>query len=119
MRRVPLTLDGNRICRARDFREVIGSQLDIGRAEILLEPVQFGGAGDRHDPGLLREEPREGDLRGRRLLLAGDAFKQINQRLILLQPCGVKRGRMFRKSPSPSLVSLFIAPVRKPLPSGL
>ena len=32
---------------------------------------------------------------------------------------GVKRGRILRKSPSPSLVSLLMAPVRKPLPSGL
>ena len=32
---------------------------------------------------------------------------------------GVKRGRTLRKSPSAILVSLFIAPVRKPLPSGL
>ena len=32
---------------------------------------------------------------------------------------GVKRGRRLRKSPSPSLVSLVMAPVRKPLPSGL
>ncbi len=32
---------------------------------------------------------------------------------------GVKRGRMWRKSFSASLLSLPIAPVRKPLPSGL
>lgn len=32
---------------------------------------------------------------------------------------GVKRGRMLRKSPSASLVPLLVAPVRKPLPSGL
>ena len=50
MRRIPLTFDRDRSRSALDLCEVIGSQLDVGRAEILLEPVELGRAGDRHDP---------------------------------------------------------------------
>ena len=85
VRGIPLALDGDRIRLARDFREVIGGQFDAGPAEVLFEPVGLGGAGDRHDPGLLRQEPRERDPRGGGLLLAGDALEQIHQRLVLLQ----------------------------------
>jgi hypothetical protein len=93
--------------------------LDVGRAEVLLEPVELGGAGDRHDPALLRQQPGERDLRGRRLLLACDALQQIDQRLVFLQRLRRKTRQYLPEVPSPSLVSLLIAPVRKPLPSGL
>src|SRR6185369_3718874 len=40
--------------------------------------------GDWYDPRLLREQPGEGDLSGRRLLAFCDCAKQIDQRLIRL-----------------------------------
>jgi hypothetical protein len=40
--------------------------------------MQLGAAGNRHDPRLLRQQPGERDLRGRRLLLACDALQQID-----------------------------------------
>jgi hypothetical protein len=58
VRRIPFPLDRDRSRSALDLCEVIGSQLDVGRAEVLLEPVELGGAGDRHDPRLLRRASR-------------------------------------------------------------
>lgn len=35
-----------------DFREVGSGQLEIDRAQVLVDAMQFGGARNRHDPGL-------------------------------------------------------------------
>ena len=51
--------------------------------------MQLGGAGDRHDPGLLRQQPGERDLRRRRLLSAAMSAEQIDQRLVCL--AGLRR----------------------------
>jgi hypothetical protein len=114
---VALALDMDLGRRALDLGGVIGGQLDVRRAEVLLQPMQLCGARNRYDPGLL--QPGERDLRGRRLLLACDALERSTSAWFFSIASGVKRGSMFRKSPSPSLVSLDIAPVKKPLPSGL
>src|ERR1700759_2306722 len=45
-------------------------------------PRQLGGPGDGDDPGLLRQQPGDRDLRRRRLLARGDLLEQVNQRLI-------------------------------------
>src|SRR6516225_7306461 len=62
-----ITLAVHRDCGPRplDLREIVGSQLEIWRADILFEPVQLGGAGDRHHPRPLRQQPSERDLSGR------------------------------------------------------
>ena len=100
--------------------EVRSRQRHRSRAEIFLEPVQLGGAGDRHDPRLLRQQPGQRDLRRRRLLRCGDLAEQIDQRLIgLARASAEKRGTMLRKSLLSNVVLSLIAPVRKPLPSGL
>jgi hypothetical protein len=53
MRRIPFPLDPDRSRSALDLCEVVGSQLDVGRAEVLLEPVNVASAwllsgGDHH-----------------------------------------------------------------------
>jgi hypothetical protein len=55
-------------------------QLDIGRAQVLREAMALGGAGDRHDPGLLGQQPGQGDLGRGSLLARGDRLEQIDQR---------------------------------------
>ena len=55
-----------------DRRQIVRGQREVGRAEVLLQPVQLGRAGDRHDPRLLRQQPGERDLRRRRPLARGD-----------------------------------------------
>jgi hypothetical protein len=75
---VALALDVNLGRRALDLCEVVSGQLEISRPQIFFQRMQLGGAGNRHDPRLLREQPGERDLRRRRLLLAGDALEQID-----------------------------------------
>src|SRR5207248_6286298 len=57
---------------------------DGGRRDVLPQAVQLRGAGNRHDPGLLGEEPGERDLGGRRILALRDAAEQVYQHLICL-----------------------------------
>jgi hypothetical protein len=56
--------------------------------EVLFEPMQLGSAGDRHDPEFLGEQPREGDLRGSRVLASGDDVEPVPKRLIRLPILG-------------------------------
>ena len=52
------------IARVFDLAEVVRREFDVAAREVLLEPVELRRARDRHDPRLLREQPREGDLAG-------------------------------------------------------
>jgi hypothetical protein len=54
-----------------------------------------------------------------RLSACRDLAQQVDQRLVGLHRLGVKRGTMLRKSLLSNCVCSSIAPVRKPLPSGL
>src|SRR5271166_457294 len=83
--RIALALDVNLGQRSADLDKIGLVQHDIRGVEILLEPMQLRGAGDRYDPGPLRQKPSERDLRCRCFLLTGDALQQIDQRLVLLQ----------------------------------
>ena len=69
---------------ALDLAEIVGRQFDGSRADVLLQAMQLRGAGDRHDPRLLRQQPGERDLGGRRLLPCGDLAEQIDQGLVRL-----------------------------------
>ncbi len=80
---IALALDLNLGRGTLDFGEVLRCQLDVRRAEVFLQPMQLGSAGNRHDPRLLREQPSERDLRRRRLLLCCDALEQIDEGLVL------------------------------------
>src|SRR5205823_5292067 len=65
-----------------DAAQVVGRQLDRDRAEVLLQAVQFRRAGDRNDPRLLGQEPRQRDLRRGRPLLSRDLSEQLDQGLV-------------------------------------
>ena len=105
---------------AIDLAQVVGRQLDGGCAEVLLQAMQLGGAGDRNDPGLLRQQPGQGDLRRRRPSSAPrSAPSSSTSAWFALRASGVKRGTMLRKSLLSNVVVSSIAPVRKPLPRGL
>jgi hypothetical protein len=97
----------------------IVSLLECSRADVLLQTVQLRGTRNRDDPPLLREQPRKGDLRRRRLLARCDLGEHVDERLIRLRASGVKRGIALRKSVASNFVASLIAPVRNPLPSGL
>ena len=44
--------------------------------------MHLSRAGNRHDPRFLRQQPRERNLRGRRILPSSNMAEQIDQRLI-------------------------------------
>src|SRR5688500_10032489 len=67
-----------------DFAEVCGRELQGGAAQVLLQALELGRAGDRNDPPLLREEPRECDLRRRRALSRGDRGEQLDEHAVRL-----------------------------------
>ena len=58
--------------------------LNRGRAEILFEAVALRRPWDRHDPGLLRQQPGERDLRRRRLLPLGELLQPLDERQVRL-----------------------------------
>src|SRR4051794_18735966 len=47
-------------------------ELEVRRADVLLDVHDTFTAGDRHDPGPAGEEPRECDLRWGRVMVGGD-----------------------------------------------
>src|SRR5204863_1414500 len=49
---------------------------------VLLEPMTLGRSRDRDDPRLLRQQPRERDLCGRRLLPFGERGQPLDEREI-------------------------------------
>src|SRR4051794_15788690 len=65
-----------------DLAQIVRTQLDGCPANILLETVQLGGAGDRHDPGLLSEQPGERYLCRRRVLARRDLAQHVDQALV-------------------------------------
>jgi hypothetical protein len=65
-----------------DFPHVVRGQHDVDGAEVFFETVQLRGAGNRHDPRLPREQPRERDLCRRGVLFSRDAFHEIDDVLI-------------------------------------
>jgi hypothetical protein len=75
-----------------DLAEVIGRQLRVDGADVLVETLQPAGAGDRDDPGLLGERPRQGDLRGGGVLACGDRAEQVDQGLVRLAGLGGEAG---------------------------
>jgi hypothetical protein len=52
--------DGRR--RGLDLVQVGGGEFEVGGGEVFLEPGELAGPGDRDDPGLLRQQPRQCDL---------------------------------------------------------
>src|SRR5436305_5293967 len=82
--RVPVPLHRDLGRGAFDVAEIALGELDGGRRDVLLQAMQLRGAGDRHDPGLLGEEPGERDLGGRRALALRDAPEQVDQRPVRL-----------------------------------
>jgi hypothetical protein len=78
--------------------QIVRGELDGCRdADILLEPVQFGRAGDRQDSGALGKEPSKRDLRRRSAFPPPNFFEQVNQSVVRLARLGENRGMVLRK----------------------
>lgn len=62
---VSSAFDGDRVERAVDLGQLVRRERDGRAAEVLPQTVDVLGAGNRHDPRALREQPAECDLCGR------------------------------------------------------
>jgi MmyB-like transcription regulator ligand binding domain len=82
--RIPVTLHRDLRHRALDLAQIVRSQLEGCRSDVLVEAVQLRRPRDRHDPRLLREEPGDRDLRGRRLLSSRDLGEEVDEGLVRL-----------------------------------
>jgi hypothetical protein len=60
-----------------NLSKVVGGQLNRSGTEVLLESMTLRRSRNRHNPGLLREQPCERDLRWRRLLLLRSARRDV------------------------------------------
>jgi hypothetical protein len=92
MLRIARALHRNLRGCAFDLANIFASQLDVRRADILFQALQLRCARDRNDPRLLRQQPRERDLRWRRFFSRRDPREQIDQRLIRLPSLGREAG---------------------------
>src|SRR5215467_572673 len=62
--------------------EIRRRKFEGGGSDVFFQAMELGCAGNGNDPGLLRQQPGESDLRGSRLLLLSDGADQIDNRLI-------------------------------------
>src|SRR6266496_5462673 len=76
--------------RGADLVEVFSHQVHIGGSDVFLQSVQLRGARNRNDPGLLRQQPRERDLRRRNIFASRNIAEQIDERQIRLAGLGRK-----------------------------
>ena len=83
---------------AIDLAQVMDAQLEGGRADILLQPLEFRRARNRHAPWIAGKQPRERELRRRRVVACRDRGEQIDQRPVRLARL---RGRLRRIPESP------------------
>src|SRR5882762_6805246 len=64
-------------CLRIDLAELLAREFDFCCAQVLFQAMHLPRAGDRDDPGLLREQPSERDLRTRRIPSCRDVAEQI------------------------------------------
>ncbi len=103
-----------------DRLQFFASQFDRRRTDVFLEAMQLRRARNGHDPRLPRQQPGQRDLRaGLRACRRRSLPSSWTTAWLALRASGAKRGTMLRKSLASKVVFSSIAPVRKPLPSGL
>src|SRR5262245_6622399 len=67
---------------AVDLPQIVFGEMDLDRADVLLQSLDLATTRNRNDPRLLRQEPGERDLCRRRLFLRSDPGQQVNHGLI-------------------------------------
>ncbi len=83
-----------------DLPEVVGGEFDGDRAKILLQMQKLRGARDGIDPRLLRQQPGQRDLGGRRSLALRPVAQHIDQRQVRLQRLGGQVGNAATVAPA-------------------
>jgi len=74
-----VTVNGERRERVVDAAQVIQAKLDVCRSDVLVKSRHLRRAGDRYDPRPLRQQPRERDLRRRRVLRRGERLQPLDE----------------------------------------
>ena len=80
--------------RSFDLLQVGRRQLDVDRAQVLIQSFEAARAGDRRDPGFLRQQPGQRDLRRGGALRRGDALVAVIGRAVEEQG-GAPKDRAF------------------------
>jgi hypothetical protein len=73
-----------------DLLEIFSGEFDVGGSEVFFQAVELGGTGDGNDPGLLGEEPGEGDLGAGGFFLVGDFAQGFDDVLVGFAGFGLK-----------------------------
>ena len=82
MRRVSIALYRDLRNRCADIAEIVLGQFYGRCAQILVQPMQLRGSGNRNDPRFLSQQPGNRNLGRCRLLLPGNVAEHIHQGLI-------------------------------------
>src|ERR1700677_693721 len=67
--RIPRAFDCYLRRSVLNLLKVVGRKLNRNRSDVLFQPMQLRCARDRNNPRLLRQQPREGNLSGRCILV--------------------------------------------------
>ena len=111
---VALALDIDPVGRRAELLEVLGGQLDIDRAGVLLQAMGLvvPGMGTIHERWTSSQA--SATCAAVAPLRAAITDSRSTSAWLAARACSVNRGRMLRRSESPKDVVLSIAPVRKP-----
>ena len=104
-----------------DLFQILGRKSDTDRAVVLPKMLQISGAGDRHDPRLLRHQPGKRDWAGVAFLSAPKARRYSMIGWLFSMAMREKRGNVARRSFAGSIEAwtfASIVPGKKPCPSG-
>jgi hypothetical protein len=72
-------LDVDRRERLVDLAHVAGRQRELGGRQVVVQMLDLRSAGDRHDEGLLDEQPGQRDTRRRGVLACGQVFQEVSR----------------------------------------
>src|SRR5713226_7345614 len=79
---IAVSQDGDGRNGAVNLPQIAFGEIDLDRADVLLQALDLAAARNRNDPRLLSEQPGERDLRRRRLFLLSDPGEQVDNGLI-------------------------------------
>jgi hypothetical protein len=89
-----------------DARKIVWRECNCGRTDVLVQAAEFGRARNWSDPGLLREELGQRNLRRSSSFLDADRLQQVDDGRLALRASGVKRGKFVRLWLLPKAVQL-------------
>jgi len=77
-----LPADVDPVGRVGDLLQVLGGELDVDCAGVLVQALDLRGSGDRRDPGVLGQQPGQRYLRCGGALVRGDCRQLFDESLV-------------------------------------